>query len=88
MLVKETGCKPVKTFLPLGIANGIASILERKAKKSGKQPLMTTFSVYNLARNNTFDSSKAKNELGYTTRPYEETIRDEVRWLKESGKIA
>ena len=49
---------------------------------------MTTFSVYNLARNNTFDSSKAKNELGYTTRPYEETIRDEVRWLKESGKIA
>ena len=88
MLVKETGCKPVKTFLPLGIANGIASILERKAKKSGKQPLMTTFSVYNLARNNTFDSSKAKKELGYTTRPYEETIRDEVRWLKESGKIA
>lgn len=88
MLVKETGCKPVKTFLPLGIANSIASILERKAKKSGKQPLMTTFSVYNLARNNTFDSSKAKNELGYTTRPYEETIRDEVRWLKESGKIA
>ena len=88
MLVKETGCKPVKTFLPLGIANSIASILERKAKKSGTQPLMTTFSVYNLARNNTFDSSKAKNELGYTTRPYEETIRDEVRWLKESGKIA
>ena len=88
MLVKEAGCKPVKTIIPLGLANGIASILERKAKKSGKQPMMTTFSVYNLARNNTFDSSKAKNELGYTTRPYEETIRDEVRWLKESGKIA
>lgn len=49
---------------------------------------MTTFSVYNLARNNTFDSSKAKRELGYSTRPYEETIHDEVLWLKQAGIIA
>jgi dihydroflavonol-4-reductase len=49
---------------------------------------MTTFSVYNLARNNCFDSSKAKNELGYTTRSYEETLRDEIAWLKKEGKIA
>ena len=45
----------------------IASVLEKRAKKTGKMPLMTTFSVYNLARNNKFDSSKAKKELGYTT---------------------
>jgi len=87
MLVKEAGCKPIKSFLPLGVANFIASILEKQAEKSGKAPLMTTFSVYNLARNNSFDSSKAKEELGYTTRSYEETIRDEVRWLKKVGKI-
>lgn len=87
MLVKEAGCKPIKRFLPISIANFLASILEKKAKKSGKQPLMTTFSVYNLARNNEFDSSKAKEELGYTTRSYEETIRDEIAWLKQQGKI-
>ena len=60
----------------------------QKAKKTGEKPLMTTFSVYNLARNNRFDSSKASKELGYTTRSYRETIRDEIRWLKETGKIA
>ena len=49
---------------------------------------MTTFSVYNLARNNDFDSGKAKRELGYTTRSYRETIRDEIAWLRETGKIA
>ena len=87
MLVKEAGCKPIKRFLPISIANFLASILEKKAKKSGKQPLMTTFSVYNLARNNEFDSSKAKEELGYTTRSYEETLRDEIAWLKQQGKI-
>lgn len=87
MLVKEAGCKPIKNFLPIKVANFIARILEKQALKTGKEPLMTTFSVYNLARNNSFDSSKAKKELGYTTRPYEETIRDEVKWLKQEGKI-
>ena len=48
---------------------------------------MTTFSVYNLARNNEFDYSKAKKELGYVTRSYAETIHDEVEWLKEKGLI-
>ena len=54
--------------------------------KLGK-PLMTTFSIYNLSRNNDFDSSKAKNELGYTTRPYVETIKDEIKWLKDNNLI-
>lgn len=49
--------------------------------------MMTTFSVYNLARNNNFDYSKAKEELGYRTRSYQETIHDEVEWLKKEGLI-
>ena len=48
---------------------------------------MTTFSVYNLARNNVFDYSKAQRELGYTTRSYQETIHDEVQWMIEEGLI-
>ncbi len=62
-------------------------MLEKQAEKTGKKPLMTTFSVYNLARNNVFDYSKAQRELGYTTRPYQETIHDEVQWLIEEGLI-
>lgn len=88
MLVKEAGCKKIKAFLPISIANCLAKMIEKKAKKTGEKPLMTTFSVYNLARNNSFDSSRAKKELGYKTRSYEETIRDEIRWLKAEGKIA
>ena len=88
MVSDEAGVKEIKTFLPIGVANFIASILEKQAKHSGKRPLMTTFSVYNLARNNDFDSSKAKRELGYTTRSYRDTIRDEVAWLRATGKIA
>ena len=88
MVSDEAGCSPVKMFLPIWAANLMGRIMEKRAKRRGEKPLMTTFSVYNLARNNTFDSSKAKKELGYHTRSYRETIHDEVQWLKESGKIA
>jgi nucleoside-diphosphate-sugar epimerase len=34
-----------------------------------------------------FDYSKAEKELGYKTRPIEDTLRDEAKWLKDNGKI-
>ena len=84
---EECDCQRIKFYLPLDIAGKIAQTLEKKAEKSGGKPMMTTFSVYNLARNNEFDYSKAKEELGYATRSYKETIHDEVEWLKEAGLI-
>ena len=87
MLAETSGCKPLRFFLPTGAANLLAGILERRARRTGKRPLMTTFSVYNLARNNCFDSGKAIRELGYHTHSYEETLRDEVEWLMQTGKV-
>lgn len=87
MLNKESGCKQIKFYLSIRIARLIAKAAEKKARKTGAKPIMTTFSVYNLERNNSFDYSKARNELGYKTRSYNETIRDEVAWLKAAGKI-
>lgn len=87
MLHEECDCQQIKFYLPLNLADWIAHTLEKQAEKTGKMPMMTTFSVYNLARNNSFDYSKAKEELGYTTRSYQETIHDEVMWLKEEGMI-
>ena len=84
----ESGCRPIKMFLPIWAANLMGKAMETMGKIRGTKPLMTTFSVYNLARNNAFDSSKAKKELGYRTRSYRETIHDEIEWLKAAGKIA
>ena len=87
MVTEESGGKKVSVFLPTFAANLMASMMEAKAKKSGEKPLMTTFNVYSMDRNNQFDSSKAKKEFGYTTRPYEETIHDMVQWLLAEGII-
>lgn len=45
------------------------------------------YSVYNMTRNNNFCCEKAKRELGYKTRPVEDTIADEVAWMAEEGRI-
>lgn len=88
LIAEESGASGVKFFLPIPMANFLAGVMENKAKRSGTKPVMTKFSVYNLSRNNNFDSSKARKELGYSTRSYRETIRDEIEWLKKEGKIA
>ena len=87
MLHAECNAKKIKFYLPLDLADKIAAGLEKQTEKTGKMPLMTTFSVYNLARNNEFDCTKARTELGYTTRSYEETIHDEVQWMIAEGLI-
>ena len=84
---EQSGGKGVKFFLPIPVANVMGLIMETTAKLKGEKPLMTTFNIYNLARNNEFDSTKAREELGYKTRPYEETIKDMMQWLLEQGLI-
>lgn len=87
MIAEEAGTKPMRMFLSLGMANLMGKLMERQAKRKGVKPLMTSFSVYNLARNNCFDSTKAMRELGYRTRSYQETMHDEIQWLIETGKV-
>ena len=87
LICEEAGCKKIKFFLPLHAAYIMAGLMEWKARLAGSKPLMTRFSVYNLARNNRFDSSKAQRELGYTTRSYQETLRDQADWMVENGLI-
>lgn len=88
MLHDASGCKMPHFYVPIKMAYLLAAQMEKKAQKTGQKPLMTNFAVYNLARNNEFDYSKAERELGYHTRPYAETLRDEAHWLTEEGLVA
>ena len=88
MLKAETGCRGCLFYLPLSLAHFAAKQMEARAAKTGKPAVLTEFAVYNLERNNHFDCSKAKNELGFAPRPYKETLHDLAVWLKQEGKIA
>ena len=73
--------------LSVSMAKIVAKIMAMTSKFTGKTSPLTDFAIYNLARNNNFDCSKASIELGFHCHPFEESIGDEVRWLKEEGKI-
>ena len=87
LVTEESGGKKVSVFLPIFAAKVMGHMMEANARRTGTKPLMTTFNVYSLARNNQFDSNKAREELGYETRPYKETIRDQIKWMKQEGLI-
>ena len=82
------GKKKVKYYLPIWLAKMVARQMEKKSKKTGEKPMLTQYSIYNLERNNRFDSSKAKRDLGYQTRSFKETVREEIVWLQENHLIA
>ena len=77
----------MKVFIPGWAAGAMGRVMEEIAKKKGEKPILTSFNVFMLTKNNCYDSSKAKEELGYTTRSYEETIHDMVEWLITEGYI-
>ncbi len=72
-------------ILSKGVANVAVKILKLQSAVTGKEPLLTEFGVYNLTRNNDYDCSKAETELGFHCRPFSETIKDEVMWLREEA---
>lgn len=74
-------------ILSVPVAKIIAKIMALISKITGKPAALTDFAIYNLDRNNNFCYSKAVKELGYKVRPFEETISDEIKWLKSEGKI-
>ena len=60
-------------------------VLALVSKFTGKEPLLSDFNIYMLNRNNEFDCSKAKRELGFRCRPFSESIRDTMSWLRTEG---
>ena len=60
-------------------------ILALAGRITGKDPLLSEFNIYMLNRNNEFDCSKAQRELGFHCRPFSESVRDTVAWLREEG---
>ena len=87
MIFRATGGKKIRIFFPLPVVMVVVKIMERLAKLTGKKPILTTFYLINVARNNCFDATKAEKELGYHTRPYQETITDHIRWMQQEGIV-
>lgn len=82
-----TGLRKITLYLPLWFAKLTAPLSEFYYQLMRQTPLFTSYSLYTLASNASFTNVKAKRELVYTTRPFQETLKDTVAWLKRQGLI-
>ena len=87
LIHRYTGIPEIKLVLSVPLAKFLAFFAEIAGKITKKPVKLTMFSIYNLARNNNFDCSKASRELGFKCRPFEQTMRETIEWLQAEGKI-
>lgn len=84
---KYTNGKKIRFFAPLWLAKVGVFFVSLWGKITRKPSWLTMFTIYNLERNNDYSCDKAIAELGVSIRPFEETVRDTIEWLRAEGKI-
>lgn len=82
-----TGKRKIRLVLPLWLARISVPFYWIYYTLKGQRPLFSAYSLYTLSSNSAYSHEKARRELGYTVRPFFETVRDTVKWLKSEKKI-
>ena len=86
-LERHTG-RPAPTYVipPLiaRTAGVLASVYYRLLRR---RPVFTAYSIDVLRSNSRVSSKRAREELGFTPRPWQDSIRDHVEWLRAEGML-
>ncbi|MDX1710390.1 MAG: NAD-dependent epimerase/dehydratase family protein [Rhodovibrionaceae bacterium] len=78
-----TGRRMPRRRIPGALALGVAAVSEFAADRITRRPPSASLTGVRLAmRDMRFDDGPARRELGYATRPLEETLKDAVAWLR------
>ena len=74
--------------IPFWLAEVGVPFLKAWARVSGNTPLYTKESIEILkTAHPKISSKKARNELGYESRPFKETLKDTIEWFKENNYL-
>ncbi|MHB8872342.1 MAG: hypothetical protein ACYC8T_01525, partial [Myxococcaceae bacterium] len=72
-----------RLVLPLGIARMLAAGAPMYERVTGRRSLLTPYSVHVLGIDYTISDAKARRELGFTSRPIEQSLRDAWEWMRD-----
>jgi dihydroflavonol-4-reductase len=81
-----TGVPPPRR-MPYIVAYAVAAASELAARALGRRSEISRQLVRASALYTFVSSQKAATELGYRTRPFEESLRDTLRWFIERGRL-
>ena len=65
-------------------AGVLASVYYRLIRR---RPVFTAYSIDVLRSNSQVSSARARGELGFTSRPWQDSIRDHIEWFRAEGML-
>ncbi|MFC1903873.1 SDR family oxidoreductase [Chloroflexota bacterium] len=75
--------RPAPTYeIPPVIARAAGVLATVYYRLIRRQPVFTAYSIDVLRSNSQVSSARAREELGYATRPWQESIRDHIEWFR------
>lgn len=83
MIAENLGAEPVNRTVPFNVAAAVGFLLEcwGKLTHSPNPPMVSRYAVWLIGRTCFFDTSKARNQLGYVPQvEYRNGIAETVRW--------
>jgi dihydroflavonol-4-reductase len=84
-LATDTGY-PAPTYeIPHGIARAAGVLASVYYRLLRRKAVFTAYSIDVLRSNSQVSSARSRKELGFTIRPWQESIKDHVRWFREQG---
>ena len=87
ILHEQSGHRRIKCMLPLWLVRLMLPFITLYYKIKKQPAVFSTYAQYTLSSNGAFSHEKAARELGFTPRPFEDTVRDMIAWLRQEGKI-
>jgi dihydroflavonol-4-reductase len=86
-LEKDIGY-PAPTFrIPSAIARAAGVLASAYYRLLRRRPVFTAYSIDVLRSNSQVSSARAREELGFTSRPWRESIRDHVEWFRAGAML-
>jgi hopanoid-associated sugar epimerase len=83
----RVGRKPPTISLPIAPLMPLAHVSEAWGQLTGKEPMLTRDALKMARYKMFFSSERAKAELGYTYRPWQQAVGDALDWFKARGMI-
>jgi dihydroflavonol-4-reductase len=79
---------PAPTYeIPSTIARAAGVLASVYYRLIRRKPVFTAYSIDVLRSNSQVSSARAREELGFITRPWQESIRDHVEWFRVEGML-
>ncbi|MBK9276073.1 MAG: NAD-dependent epimerase/dehydratase family protein [Flavobacteriales bacterium] len=85
---RVAGRRTVQRVAPIGLLRSLVPFFQLQARLTGRTPLMTHEALTALLEGHPdIRSAKARAELGFRPRPFEETLADALDWQQRAGML-